>query len=239
MYDKLVIVVLISSVTIYSMTSSAEKPKIVSNYLGGWENYQMTLIGFSEKKIHIVCLVCPNFQGDFFSDLHVLYQHFLLTEKCAWWKSVCGGRCQYFWFQHHDSLPCRSAGAGLGFSPSSCLPQPRLGPLHMVPHHCQPSFVSTSRSDLMFFSVCSSEPSPESLQLWECWCAEDMVAARLSLVEALWVAQRSPSLCSLVGPTTLPPCTKWGKILFYLSIRSPLAKCRDGSWLVAKAAPGS
>lgn len=69
MYDKLVIVVLISSVTIYSMTSSAEKPKIVSNYLEGWENYQMTLMGFSEKKIHIVCSVCPNFQGDFFSDL--------------------------------------------------------------------------------------------------------------------------------------------------------------------------
>lgn len=60
------------------------------------------------------------------------------------------------WFQHHDSLPCRSAGAGLGLSPSSCLPQPRLGPLHMVPHDCQPSFVSASRSDLMFSSFCST-----------------------------------------------------------------------------------
>lgn len=38
MDDNLVIVVLISSVTIYSMTNSAEKTKIVSNSLEAWAN---------------------------------------------------------------------------------------------------------------------------------------------------------------------------------------------------------
>lgn len=33
----------------------------------------MALMGFSEKEIHILCLVGPNFQGDFFSPTSMLY----------------------------------------------------------------------------------------------------------------------------------------------------------------------
>lgn len=155
MYDKLVIVVLIWSVTIYSMTNSDEKPKIVSNNLEGWANCPMTLMGFSEKKINILCLVCPNFQGDFF------VTSMFYTNTSSPLRNVLD-EDQFVvedvdtWFQHHDSLPCRCAGAGLGFSPSSCISQPRVAPLHKVSHHCQPFFVSTSRSEVMFFSLCSS-----------------------------------------------------------------------------------
>lgn len=148
MYDKLVIVVLISSVTIYSMTNSAEKTQIVSSYLVGWANCQMTLMGFSEKRIHTLCLVCPNFQGDFFfwpaCFIPILppQSEMCLMKISLWWKMQILGSSTV-------------AGAGLGFSPSS-LPQPRLGPLHLVLHHCQPFFVSASRLGLVVFSVCSS-----------------------------------------------------------------------------------
>lgn len=146
------------------------------------------------------------------------------------------------WFQHHDLLLCRCAGAGMGFSPSSCFPQPRLTPLHKYPtivslSLCQPVDLWSCFS--LSAALCSpTELSPESLAALGtlvCWGQGD------SKVESCW---------SYGWLWKFHQCVYWwvqkhfhhvqseGKILFYLSTRSPLAECRDGSWLVAKGLCG-